>query len=135
MLLIFSAIFCACSPADKQLLQVRFNPDSSLIIIRGVDPAGLLQLKQAGTPDSLLSSLVSILQTPSEHESSVRELPVTGHFLFKGDAIVFRPDSPFVKDRDYLVITHLNTHFGDFKAALSGQLDTRMKPFQKQLSR
>jgi len=134
-LLIFSVFFYACSTSDHRLLQIRFNPDSSLVVIRGVDPVGLLQLKQAGAPDSLLCNLVSILQTPSERETSAREVPVNGHFFFKGDDIVFRPDSPFVKGRDYLVITHLNTHFGDFKAAVRGQLNTRLKPLQKQLSR
>jgi hypothetical protein len=48
---------------------------------------------------------------------------------------VFSPAKPFIKGREYLVITHMNAKFGDAEQIAKGQLSLGVKPVQKSLIR
>ncbi|SMC71063.1 hypothetical protein [Pedobacter africanus] len=125
----------ACSSANNKPLLIGFTADSTAIVFKGIDRAGLLQLKSIKNTDSILYSLISVLETPSEKNPAIQEAPVEGRFKLGNDNLVFIPSRPFVKGRDYLVITHLNTKFGTLKDAISGGLNNRVKPVHQLLSR
>jgi hypothetical protein len=129
------ALLAGCSSADEEPLSINFSPDSTAIIFSGIDQAGLNQLRNTRYPDSVLSELISVLQTPSERDTNLKEMPVHGHSKLTGSSIVFYPDSPFVRQRNYLVITHLNTSFVDAKRILTNSVSIKAKPVQKVLSR
>lgn len=134
-LFFITALFAGCSSADKKSLRIDFSPDSTAIVFSGIDQAGLNQLRNAQYPDSVLSELISVLQTPSEKDTNIREIPVQGHLKLTDSTIVFYPDTSFVSGRDYLVITHLNTSFVDAKRILTNEVRIKVKPVQKLLSR
>jgi hypothetical protein len=134
-LFFFPALFSGCSSADEKSLSIDFSPDSSAIVFSHIDQAGLTQLRNAQYPDSILSELISVLQTPSERDTSLKETPVEGHLKLTDSTIVFYPDTSFVSGRDYLVITHLNTSFVDAKRVLTNGVSVKLRPVQKVLSR
>lgn len=117
------------------MLAINFSADSAAIIFNNVDQAGLLQLKNAHYPDSVLNELISVLQTPSERDTGIKEMPVPGNIKITDSNIVFNPDTLFVKGRDYLVITHLNSSFGDARKIMEGKLSNKVKPLQTLLTR
>lgn len=131
----------ACSSANNKPLLIGFNADSTAIVFNHIDRAGLLQLQAGQNADALLHDLVSVLETPSEKDAirsthaALKEAPVEGRFKLSDSNLVFIPSRPFVKGRDYLVITHLNTRFGNMKDVLNGGLSNRVKPASKLLTR
>ena len=133
--LFLAGLLSACSLSGSKPLSIAFNADSTAIVFRHIDQAGLLQLKQAAPADSVLANLIAVLQTPSESDTTVMEEPVTGQFELTDSTIIFKPSKPFVRNRDYLVITHLNSKFGDAGQIISGQLSPQVKPLQQLLSR
>lgn len=130
----FVSILYACSSANNKPLLIGFSVDSTTIIFDQIDQAGLLQLKNASFGDSVLNDLVSVLQTPSETDTALKEMPVDGQVIVTDSNVVFKPVKPFVKGRDYLVITHLNARFGTTEKLLKGELNG-VKPLQKLLAR
>lgn len=128
-------LFAACSNANNKPLSIDFSADSTKIVLQHIDQAGLLALKNNKEGDSVLNELVAVLQTPSEQDSAIREEPVVGKMLLTDSSVVFIPTQPFVKGRDYLVITHLNIRFGGAKEVLKGKINYSMKPQQKLLTR
>ena len=103
----FAAVLISCSSTNSKPLLVNFSADSTLIEINNIDRAGLLQLKSLKQGDSSLNDLVSVLHTPSEHDSTIKEMPVVGVVLITDTNIVFRPDKPFLRGNDYFVVTCL----------------------------
>ncbi|WP_316810420.1 hypothetical protein [Pedobacter heparinus] len=125
----------ACSSANNKPLLIGFNSDSTAIVFKQIEQSGLLELQQLKPGDSAFNNLVAVLQTPSEKDTSINEAPVEGRFSVTDSNLVFIPARPFVRGRDYLVITHLNAKFGQMKDLLVGELKNRVKPQQKLLTR
>lgn len=134
-LLIFMAGFLGCSSSNSKPLSIEFSKDSTKILISNIDKPGLLKLQELKPQDSLFSDLVAVLQTPSEKDSTIREELVSGNYAVSDSGIVFIPSQPFVKGREYLVITHINAKFGDAEQVAKGQLSLGVKPVQKSLIR
>ncbi|TKC02902.1 hypothetical protein [Pedobacter frigoris] len=135
----FSAVIMlfisACSSSNSKPLLIEFSADSTAIEFHNIDPAGLLQLKNANSADSVLVELVSVLQTLSEKDTSLREEPIKGKLLLTDSSIVFKPYAPFIKGREYLVITHLNASFGSMEKMLKNEMAGSVKPNQEVLTR
>ena len=134
-IVLFIAALFGCSTANNKPVLIDFSSDRKCIVISGVNPAGLLQLKNKTAGDSTVYGLVSVLQTPSERDTSIRESPIMGKILVTDSNIVFKPDLPFVKGNDYLVVTYLNAQFGGAGQMLKGELSSKLKPVQKVLTR
>lgn len=128
-------LFAACSNANNKPLSINFSVDSTKIVLSHIDETGFLSLKNSKEADSALNELVAVLQTPSELDSAIREESVPGKMLLTDSNIVFIPLHPFVKGRDYLVITHLNIRFGGVEEIVKGKVSYSMKPQQKMLTR
>lgn len=126
----------ACSPANNKPLLIDFSADSSAIVFDNIDRAGLLQLQnESSGTDSALNGLVSVLQTPSDQDSTLKELPIEGRVVVTDTNLVFIPKMPFVKGRDYLVMTHLNARFGSVKEMLKNELKPGVRAQQQLLTR
>jgi len=134
-LLLFMAGFLGCSSSNSKPLSIEFSKDSTKILTSNIDKPGLLKLQELKPQDSIFSDLVAVLQTPSEKDSTIREELVSGNYAVSDSGIVFSPTQPFVKGREYLVITHINAKFGDAEQVAKGQLSLGVKPVQKSLVR
>ncbi|WP_222537213.1 hypothetical protein [Pedobacter polysacchareus] len=130
-----SLFFAGCSDANNKPLSIAFSADSSKIVFSHIDPRGLLELKALKNRDSVLMDLVSVLQTPSEKDSVIREEAIPGTINLTDSNLVFSPIQPFVKGREYLVITHLNIQFAKPEEIIKGKLSYTIKPQQKVLNR
>lgn len=130
-----AGLLSGCSSANNKPLLIGFSADSTSIVLNHIDQTGLLQLQTLKNGGAALNNLVSVLQTPSERDSMFKELPIDGKVMVTDSNLVFIPSHPFVKGRDYLVITHLNAKFGNTKDLLGGELKNRVKPLQKLLTR
>ena len=128
-------LFFACSNANNKPLSIDFSSDSTKIIISHIDQTGLLELKNSNKEDSTLNELLSVLQTPSERDSAIREEPIAGKVVLTDSNVVFVPAEPFRKGWDYLVITHLNIRFGGVEEIVKGKINYSIKPQQKFLTR
>ncbi|WP_316842973.1 hypothetical protein [Pedobacter gandavensis] len=130
-----SLSFAGCSDANNKPLSIDFSADSSKIVFTHIDPRGLLELQGLKNRDSVLNDLISVLQTPSEKDSLIREEPIPGQMTLSDSSLVFSPLQPFVKGRTYLVITHLNIQFAKPEEIVKGKLSYSIKPQQKVLNR
>ncbi|WEK19187.1 MAG: hypothetical protein P0Y49_20630 [Candidatus Pedobacter colombiensis] len=132
----FAIILFSCSSANNKPLLIGFSADSSAIVFDHINRAGLLQLQNDSLDgDSVLNDLVSVLQTPSELDSTLKELPVEGKVVVTDSNLVFIPKVPFVKGRDYLVVTHLNARFGTVKELLKSELKPGVRTYRQLLKR
>ncbi|TCD03297.1 hypothetical protein [Pedobacter psychroterrae] len=132
---LFFCIQVACSTTNSKPLLIDFSADSTCIVFSNIDRPGLLQLTGVATQDSVLNSLISVLQTPSETDSLTKETPLAGKLTITDTNIVFKPFRPFLRGNDYLVITYLNARFGTEEQILKSQLNTAVRPHQVVLTR
>lgn len=132
---LFMTFLSACSSSNSKPLLIGFSKDYTKIELNNVDKAGLWQLRQLGATDTVWKELVVVLQSPSESDTSIMEEPIRGKVFLTDSNVVFQPAAPFVKGRQYLVITHLNARFGNAGDVLAGKLATGLKPIQKLLTR
>ena len=135
VVVLFSGFLFACSSANNKPLLIDFSADSSAIVFNNIEQAGLSQLQKSEGKDSTLNNLIAVLQSPSEKDATLKELPVNGKVLLTDSNVVFIPLRPFVKGRDYLVITHLSARFGAIADLLKGEVVNRVRPQQKLLTR
>lgn len=122
----------SCNTSDNKSLQIRFAKDSASILISNIDEASLLKLKNNIKTDSSYQKLVSVLETPADDDSTSMEREWPGKLTMKEDEVVFKPDSPFLKGKTYLVETQLNMSFGDIEQMVKGNVRARMN-FQQQI--
>lgn len=125
----------SCSSANNKPVLIGFSSDSTSIEFRGIDPAGLLQVRNTPHIDTAYSNVISVVQVPLEVDSTGIELPVPGKVRVTDSMIIFHPSMPFVHGRDYLVISYLNARFGNPAMIFSGKLNHNVKPRQVILKR
>jgi hypothetical protein len=125
----------ACSSSKNKPLIIAFSADSTAIQVRDIDAAGLHQMKMMGDPDSLTTPLLTVLDTPTDEDSTSQEQQVPGRLRLVNDTLEFKPEKPFQKGRAYLVTTYLNVRFGNLQSALKGTMRNGVKPNQTLLTR
>ena len=131
----YTCILFSCTSTNNKPLLISFSPDSTSIVFSNIDRTGLLHLNNIANQDSVLHELISVLQTPSETDSTVMESPLDGNLVLTDTNIVFTPNAPFVKGRDYLIITYLNSRFGTADEVVKSELNTRVRSHQVVLKR
>lgn len=134
-IIILSGFLFACSYANNKPLLIGFSADSSAIVFNNIGQAGLLELQNQPGNDRALNGLIAVLQSPSEKDSTLKEIPVEGKVLVTDSNIVFIPLRPFVKGTNYLVVTHLSARFAAAEDLLKGEVVNRIRPQQKLLRR
>lgn len=83
----------------------------------------------------MYQKLVSVLQTPAEDDSVGMEMDWPGALSVAGDSLVFIPNKPFVKGKNYLVETIINSKFASGADILKSDVGRSLKPQQKTLIR
>jgi hypothetical protein len=128
--LVFVLVVCliSCSPANNKPVIIGFSSDSSTIIFSGIDPAGLLQLRNTPDIDTTYSTVISVIELPDEDNSLGREHAFPGKVTVLDSTIVFTPHDLFVKGKSYQVLSFLNARFGNAGMMLTGKLDHKVKP-------
>lgn len=134
MMLYLLCMLSACSSANNKPLCIGFSADSTAIVFKDIDPAGLLQLQQLPAGDTTLKRLFSVTR-PGALDTSLREQMLPGKFKLTDQTLLFIPDQPFVKGSNYLVSSYLNLQPGSFKKMLRGELNYHTKPVQRLLKR
>jgi hypothetical protein len=127
--------FNACSSANNKPVSIAFSSDSTTILLKNIDPAGLYQLQSMGSTDSLPAALVRVLDTPGDEDSTGTEHEVPGKIRLLKDGLEFRPMEQYKPGRQYLVTSYLNVRFGNLQRALKGTMSNRVKPTQQLLKR
>lgn len=134
-LLLLVCCLIACSLANNKPSQIYFSPDSTKIIFADIDPAGLLKIRNTPGIDTAFTEIMSVLETPGENDSIGREQAITGRIQVMDSIIVFSPTRPFVRGKDYIVISYINSKFADVATLLKGKDHRGVEPHQVTLSR
>lgn len=124
----------ACNTANNKPLSIRFSVDSTKIIILGIAPAGLYEIKKGLESDSAYRQLVSVLQTPDDDSLSV-ETVFPGKLTVTADSLIFIPNHPFIKGKSYLVQTIVNAQFASATDIIKNNVGHKVKPQQQVLKR
>lgn len=133
--LVCMAMLFACNTTNNKSLLIKFSPDSTSILISNIAPVGLLQLKNNINTDTMYQKLVTVLITPTDDDSLTMEKEWPGRLSMKGEALEFKPDSPFVKGKSYLVSTVLNASFGNAEKIIKGRMGTSLTAQEQVLKR
>ena len=130
-----STIAISCSSANNKPILIRFSADSTAVIFSGINPAGLLQVRNTPQIDTAYGAILSVLQTPSDNDPDGMEFPFPGKVKVTDSTVVFTPARPFVKGQEYLVVSYMNVKFGSPAMIFSGKLDRNVRPQQVILKR
>jgi hypothetical protein len=127
---VFFLVVCliSCSPANNKPVMIRFSPDSSVVVFSGIDPAGLLELRNTSGIDTSYSSVLSVMEIPGENDSLGFEHEFPGRLAISDSTIVFTPLVAFSKGKSYQAVSYLNAKFGNAGMMLTGHLDHKVKP-------
>lgn len=125
----------ACNPAKNEPLDIAFSKDSTSIEIKHVDPVGLLKIKNGQLNDSVLQSMVKVMVSAGENDSTGIEQVVPGRVMADSLILKFEPLQPFEKGKQYMVLTFINSKFGDLQSLIQSKTKFSMAPNQKILQR
>ena len=121
-----SYLLIGCSTSNNKPVMIGFTADSAAISLRGINPVGLLELKNHFEKDSTAGEWVRV-------SSEGKEVP--GKLRMLEEEIWFLPDTAFEKGKSYLVSTPLNTTFGDADQVLKGKVSYHLQPQEVLLER
>ncbi len=124
--LIAICVAIGCTTSNNKPVVINFSADRSVIVVTGINPVGLLQLKNNEVHEEVKSNWLTV---------RANGIKVPGKVSIKGDTLLFVPTTAFLKGQAYLVSTPLNTRFGDGKDLLQGQINYSLAPHQKLLQR
>jgi hypothetical protein len=133
--LIFIGICSACNSTKNKPLVIDFSRDSTQIIIEGIDPVGMLKIRNGELNDSLLQQAITVMESPSDEDSTGMERVMPGMVVIGAHNLTFVPAQPFKKGKLYLVQTYINSAFGDMETLIKGKTKLHMVPNQKTLER
>jgi len=133
-IVVVAILAISCSNTNSKPV-IKFSGDSSSIIIKNIDEASLFQVKNAikANPDSL--NLISVLLTPGDQDSLQVEEEINGKFSVTGDSIVFKPKTPFLNGKSYLVESYVGVNYADAKKLLTNGIKHNLQPQQQILTR
>lgn len=121
-------VILSCS--SKKEVEIDFSSDRTTIVFKNLDEVSLYRSKQQ--LDSLSSDLVNVFEMD---EASGMEKQVAGKLVSKGEILIFVPQQPFVKGREYEVQTLLNSSFGKSEDLLKADMGKTVKRQTKLLVR
>lgn len=133
--LVLFTILCGCRDESSHSLSISFSDDRSKIIIAGIEPRALLQVKEFSQSDRVFQQFVHVFEVPGESDSVKMEAAWSGKLMLERGNLVFTPDQPFVEGNSYLVETVIDSEFGDIEAALRADIGRHLKRQSKILIR
>ncbi|WP_406824947.1 hypothetical protein [Pedobacter sp. KACC 23697] len=114
---------------------IKFSEDSTSIIIKNIDEASLLQVKNAYQRKTDTINMISVLIRPGDLDSIQDEQEVPGKVEVLGDSLVFSPDLPFLKGKEYLVESYIGVKFAAVGDLIMGKGKQNLKAQQQTLKR
>ena len=126
-------LLIACDSTNNKPLSIGFSSDSTKIIIKDINEAGLYQQKSNLKTDTVYQKIVSVLQTPGDDDTTSMEIDWPGKLAIVGDSLIFSPVKPFVKGRFYLVQTVINAQFAKSEEIIKTDVGHYVKPQQQLL--
>lgn len=135
LVLLLAVFLFSCSSANNKPIVIRFSPDSTAVIFSDIDPAGLLQVKNAPGIDTGYNRILSVMETPSDDDSVSVEKPLPGKVRVTDSTVVFEPLTPFVPGKSYRVVSYMNVKFAGASMIWSGKLNQGVKSNQVLLKR
>lgn len=121
----------SCSGTNNKPI-IKFSRDSTSIIIKNIDKSSLLQVKNYYAIHSDSIDLISVLVKPGELDSLQDDEEVKGKLNLIGDSLVFTPQLPFEKNKNYLIESFIGVQFATAGKLLSGSIKQNLQP-QKQI--
>ncbi len=125
----------ACGNKEVNGLSITFNKDSTAIIVSGMDQAGYFSLEDLNKKGDSLKGIVTVLETPNQRDTLFMEREMPGSISLVDNNVVFTPDTPFVKEREYVVSTLINSGVGGSRNMMKGKLNIKAATTQKTLIR
>jgi hypothetical protein len=124
----------SCSNRNNKPV-IKFSEDSTSIIIRNIDEASLLQVKNAYQNKSDTINIMSVLIKPGDKDSIQDEQEVPGKIEISGDSLIFTPDQPFLRGKEYLVESYIGVKFATVGDLILGKGKQHLKAQQQTLIR
>ena len=124
----------SCSNTNNKPV-IKFAGDSASIVIKNIDEVSLLQVKNAYKANADALNAISVLIKPGELDSIQDELEVPGKIKILGDSLVFRPDQPFIKGKEYLVESYIGVKFATAGDLMMGKGKQNLKAQRQTLKR
>ncbi|WP_316846599.1 hypothetical protein [Pedobacter psychrodurus] len=124
----------SCSNTNNKPI-IKFSRDSLSIIIKNIDEASLLQVKNAYQANADTLNLISVLIKPGDLDSIQDELEMPGKIKVSGDSVIFSPDQPFVKGKDYVVESYIGVKFATVGNLISGNAKHNLQAQRQTLKR
>lgn len=131
--LISFCCFATCNSTKNKPLDINFSNDSTAIVIKNIDPAGMAKIRNGELSDSLLQELVTVVESPLADDTAGMQVQMPGKVLQARDSLIFKPSHPFEKGRRYMVLTYINSKFADFQSIIKTKTKFNMAPNQKVL--
>ena len=133
--LLWVIFLCSCSSANNKPIVIRFSADSTAIVFSGINPSGLLQVRNSPGIDTAYDSILSVMEIAGDNDSTQIERPLPGKVEVTDSNVLFKPLVPFVSGKNYLVMSYMNVKFGDASMLLKEKLNTGVKSNQAILKR
>ncbi|MGN7990462.1 hypothetical protein ACTJKC_24200 [Pedobacter sp. 22226] len=130
---VFMSAFSCSNRNNKPV--IKFSGDSTSIIITNIDEASLLQVKNTYQANVDTVNIMSVLIMPGELDSIQDELEVAGKVKIVGDSLIFNPDQPFVKGKDYLVESYIGVKFATVGNLITSSAKHNLQPQKQTLKR
>ncbi len=124
----------SCSNRNNKPL-IKFSRDSTSIIIKNIDEASLFQVKNAYQNKADTINMISVLVKPGDNDRIQDEQEVSGKIEVLGDSLVFSPDEPFSKGKEYLVESYIGVKFATVGDLVMGKGKQNLKAQRQTLKR
>jgi len=124
----------SCSNTNNRPI-IKFSGDSSSIIIKNIDEASFLQVKNAYQANADTLNMVSVLIKPGDLDSIQDEMEVPGKIKILGDSLIFNPNQPFLKGKEYLVESYIGIKFATVGDLIMGKGKQNIKAQRQTLKR
>lgn len=123
-LVVIIFVIAACTPAKHPAaVQVSLVNNYKSVQFKGLDYAVMQDIGRDTNKD-VWQSLVPVYRMPADTDMKNYQPEQPGHYLLKDSAVIFTPDTPFIKGQTYFV---RNYRLGE-GAALIDYIKSRSQP-------
>ncbi len=134
-IVVFSFLLASCTSTNTKPVSVNFNTDSSKIVISNINAVALLQIKSNINSYASYQNLVTVLQIPPQNDTISLEKECPGKLSLNNTALIFTPNTPFVKGNTYLISTLINVQFLTTEKILKSKIEPKLGAQQQILVR
>ena len=136
VIILMSCMSFACHFATSESdVQIGFTRDSTAVLLLGLDQGGRLQAQDFLKRGQDTGALLSVVQLIDEDDSSGMEQIYPGKVEIHQDSLLFIPDQPFQRGKQYLVQTMLGSSFGTTADVLKAEMGSAPKAQARTLTR